>query len=50
MTGTASSLIGGKTIHSWGSIGLGNRGPEYYSEKILASYLKPNGRNVASNY
>lgn len=40
MTGTASSLIGGKTIHSWGSLGLGNRGPEYYSEKILASWPK----------
>ena len=40
MTGTASSLIGGKTIHSWGSLGLGNRPPEYYSERILASWPK----------
>lgn len=40
MTGTAASLIGGKTVHSWGSLGIGNRSAEYYSEKILGSWPK----------
>jgi ATP-dependent DNA helicase PIF1 len=40
MTGTASSIIGGKTIHSWGSLGIGNRDANYYSERILASWPK----------
>ncbi len=40
MTGTASSIIGGKTIHSWGSLGIGNREAQYYSERILASWPK----------
>lgn len=40
MTGAAACLISGKTIHSWGSLGLGNKSAEYYAEKILKSWPK----------
>ena len=34
MTGAASLLIGGKTLHSWGGIGLGDANPEILVQKI----------------
>ena len=33
MTGAASLLIGGKTLHSWGGIGLGDANPEILVQK-----------------
>lgn len=40
MTGSAAVLINGKTLHSWGSLGLGDRSAGYLAEKILASWPK----------
>ena len=38
MTGAASLLIGGKTLHSWGGIGLGDANPEILVQKIKKSF------------
>jgi len=40
MTGAAACLINGKTIHSWGSLGVGDKSAQYLSEKILKSWPK----------
>jgi len=40
MTGAAACLINGKTIHSWGSLGMGDKSPGYLAEKILKAWPK----------
>ena len=39
MTGSASLLIGGKTLHSWAGIGLGEENPEILVQKIKKSFV-----------
>ena len=38
MTGAASLLIGGKTLHSWAGIGLGDANPEVLLQKIKKNF------------
>lgn len=38
MTGAAASLISGKTIHSWGCLGIGDKSATITAEKILKSW------------
>ena len=38
MTGAASLLIGGKTLHSWAGIGLGDANPEILVQKIKKNF------------
>ncbi len=40
MTGAAACLINGKTIHSWGGLGVGDKSASYLSDKILKSWPK----------
>lgn len=40
MTGAAACLINGKTIHSWGSLGVGDKAAPFLADKILKSYPK----------
>ncbi len=40
MTGAAACLINGKTIHSWGSLGVGDKAASFLADKILKSYPK----------
>lgn len=40
MTGAAACLVNGKTIHSWGSLGVGDKNAIYYADKILKSWPK----------
>ena len=40
MTGSAAVLINGKTLHSWGNLGIGDKPADYLAEKILAAWPK----------
>ena len=40
MTGAAPCLINGKTIHSWGGLGIGDKSGSFLAEKILKSWPK----------
>lgn len=40
MTGAAACLVNGKTIHSWGSLGLGDKSSDFLADKILKSWPK----------
>ena len=40
MTGAAACLINGKTLHSWGSLGIGNRSAQVTAEKIMNAWPK----------
>lgn len=40
MTGAAACLINGKTIHSWGSLGIGDKKASDIASKILKSFPK----------
>ena len=40
MTGAAAYIINGKTLHSWGSIGIGDKPAPIIAQKILNSYPK----------
>jgi len=40
MTGSAAFLINGKTIHSWGSLGVGDKSAFSYAESILKTWPK----------
>jgi len=40
MTGAAACLINGKTIHSWGSLGVGDKSAAYLADKIVKSWPK----------
>lgn len=40
MTGAAAYIINGKTLHSWGSLGIGDKPAPVIAQKILNSYPK----------
>jgi len=40
MTGAAAYIINGKTLHSWGSLGIGDKPAPVIAHKILNSYPK----------
>ena len=40
MTGAAAYIINGKTLHSWGSFGIGDKPAPVIAQKILNSYPK----------
>lgn len=40
MTGAAAYIINGKTLHSWGSLGIGDKSAAELASKILKSYPK----------
>jgi len=40
MTGAAACLINGKTIHSWGSLGVGDKSGPFLADKIIKSWPK----------
>lgn len=40
MTGAAACLINGKTIHSWGSLGVGDKSAIFLADKIIKSWPK----------
>lgn len=40
MTGAAAYIINGKTLHSWGGIGIGDKPAPVIAQKILNSYPK----------